>query len=642
MGKRTAKKTPPPDAEEHEAEAIDREMDAAAGPMGEEDEETADTEEDEEEEAESPEPEAKAAPTAEEEALAERVLASLRASDKPLTVTALHAEIGEGGPNGGQDGYIASGQVEKAVLLLVDRGVAMREGEAFLAVPPAVLAKRRARLLADATTDGELGVDGEQEADARALAHAGLAQVFDSVESSDEGLALFVNDDQEAEILRRGALVLVCETMADCREAAPVGVMIVDGNPGVEIAKLRRQVSGVEALYEGAIRQRAEGQQALEKVRANVETLREWFAKNNLAWPLDKPEVPKPPRQDFTHTITVDLTVKGRMYGIRKKIAARLDDATAALNQAKADFKTAESAATIKIKALDDAEAGLFYDVNVYREVDVQAGVARLRAVEDESWVVEEVALRSEQIAAERAKAEAPPAAPEAAPAAPDGAMPIVPADQHGALQAAVASPAFAAKLAEATGQPVSVDTSGAVPVVTVGGEPARPKRDLVLDKKHVEEAVVELVGTFRPDEATTTREATDALAKLYSIADVQALGLLVKAAAKSAHKKGLIRWELVGGDEVIARLPEKKPEAPTATEPAKDPVERALAMVRAAGPEGIRRTDVLGAIDDDTINVIETLLERGAIKANGKRGVAARVIAAEHLPTNGAAEVSP
>lgn len=619
------------DSGERESEAIDREMDEAAGPLD---------GEDEAEEAIDVTP----AVTPEEEQLAARVLETLRTSEKALTVAELHPEQNvEGEP-----GYVASGQVEKAALLLVERGVAQREGEAFVAVRPGVLARRRAELLqmfvelsfseaewADADRAASTGVDKDptKRADATALVAAGL------LAAPDANADYYSAGEKAEEVVLRGALTLVEETMAECRESG--AAVITDGDVGAELAKERTSRQGFESMYEGALLDRALAQQAAERARADIETLRTWFTTNNLPCPLDKPEIPKPPRDEFSHSVHVDAVARGKMYGIRIGLQRRQGDIDAVFATAKAQHKAHSELVTAKLKSLDEAAEGMWYDAQVFRRTDVRRGVAEIVSVDDESWILATIPLRSEEVGGEPAKAEpetpplpAPTPAPEAAPADP-GAMTIIPADQHGTLAAAVASPAFAEKLAAATGQKVTVDASGPVPVVTVSDQ---PKRDLVLDKKHVADAIVEYVATLKEDEAQSAHVVTNALASIFGVPDasIQSLGMLVKAAAKSAHQKGLIRWELSEGVEWIGRPREKKANGGAASAEEADAPARALAKIRAAGPEGLRRSE----LTEDEEAAVDTLIERAAVKKNGKKGLGARLVAGEHAPANGA-EVS-
>jgi hypothetical protein len=211
------------------------------------------------------------------------------------------------------------------------------------------------------------------------------------------------------------------------------------------------------------------------------------------------------------------------------------------------------------------------------------------------------------------------------------GTQRIIPGAVKPADQAPVAPPADGALPVIPAGAPSegTPPTDGANAASAHTAPPAADKpKPPPLTKENVETALVELVGTLGPEETITTTEATDRIAAKWGIEAGQALGQFVKLAGRKAGEKGLIRFFLEGGAERVGKMPAKPLDEPAAT---------VLAEIRKAGPEGVRRSD-LGPTDSKAIDdAVSTLLERGAIAKNGKRGPASRLVAKEHAPTNGA-----
>ena len=585
-----------------------------------------------------------------EEKLACEVIVKLRASDKPLTVAELHQETNEED----KEGYVPAGQIDKVLKkMLVPRGLAALDGEAFVAVAPGVLAQRRGEMLAsyvsfavqendewgDAIRAYEEAFTAEQHADAAALADAGLLKVDEDAPAErghDPGYSCV--DERAKEILTRGAIALVTDMMPECRESG--AAVVVDGDPAKALAKAESLLKQTDAKLERAVKEREDARKGLAAKADQVDVLVAWFKKNNLPSPLDKPEVPKPPREEFTHTITPTAADKGRMYGIRVKVMARLTDVDATLAAAKATHKTHSEMLNTRLKSLDDAVTGLFYDAPAFRRVDLQRGVAQIVHVEDESWVLDEKELRSEQIEAEKAKAEEA-VKPAAAPGDGD-TMQIIPPGADGGsevastLGAAVASPGFAEKLADKLGVPVRVDASGAVPVITVSDKPPPPTPEEI--GKHL----VQIVAVIAPNDTLSLSDVAVRLARpVFGVEPGDHFGKLVKKAAREQHKVGTIHWEARDGGEWISAPRTKdgaKNSASAAAPGEPDMIEKVLGVIRASGAKGMAPGDVEGP---GVEAAVETLKGRGAIVHNGKRGRGARLLAKEFAPSDASAGAS-
>jgi hypothetical protein len=190
----------------------EREMEAAAGPLGGED----GGDESEEGESGSEEPSAPTL-TAEEEANAERALEALRASAEALDVEKLGLEVNPADTP--QDKYLAAGAIEKLLGVLIWRGLVQRDGAAWRAVPPGTLAKRRGELLVALIDEGgDFEVEPEAEGDFRALAKAGLADL-DQV-ADDATLWVHLPDGVEERVMLRGAVAEVERSRARWPNAA--------------------------------------------------------------------------------------------------------------------------------------------------------------------------------------------------------------------------------------------------------------------------------------------------------------------------------------------------------------------------------------------------------------------------------------
>jgi hypothetical protein len=600
---------------------------------------TVNSPDDESDEEEEPADEAPETFTDAEEALAATTLEKLRASDKALTVAELHPETNEEG----SAGYVAAGQIDKVLKkMLVPRGLAAQDGEAFVAVRPGALASRRAELLAAVakarleSDDTHAIADATEAEDAAALEKAGLA--FISRDDDGDGPAVvWANDEMATAAISRGAIVLVAETMTECRESG--ASVIVDGDAGAALAKAETALRVLDAKLDVMWKDLGIARSALSVKTGEVETLRGWFRTNNMAFPLDKPEVPKPPREEFTHTITPSVSDKGRMYGIRLTLTARLAEVDAAFAVAKETHKTRSVLLNGQLKSLDDAVTGMFYDAPAFRRVDLQRGVAQIVHASDESWVLEEKELRSEQIEAEKAKAEeaAKPAPATVAPPAADGAMRIIPpGEEHGSevagtLAAAVASPGFAEKYATAIGKDVTVDTSGTVPVISVSDRPKAPP----LNPASVRAEVEKFCNDLQDDTLVSVADMTERLAKaVWGVEHGTEFAGLVKLAFRAAHKAGTIHYELSEGVEKIGKVRAAKaaPAASTTT------IDNVLGVIRAAGAKGMAPGDVTG---EGVVEAVEALKERGAIVHNGKRGKGARLVAKEFVANGASAEAS-
>ena len=566
-----------------------------------------------------------------EEKLAADVLAKLRASDKALTVAELHPETNEAGT----DGYVAAGQIDKVLKkILVPHGVAELDGEAFVAVRPGVLAKRRGELLArlaeDALQDEEWAdslramheaFTPTDWADARRLLAAGLLSP-----PEEDGEDLFTCPEEKAkEILRRGAIALVEEAMLECREGGEE--VITDGDSGKVIANAERLLREMDAKLEQGKKDLGVARAALAAKTADVETLRGWFRTNNLPFPLDKPEAPKPPREEFTHTITPSAADKGRMYGIRLKLQARRAEVDATLTTAKATHKAHAEMLDGRIKSLDDAVTGMFYDAPAFRRVLIDRGVAQVVHVEDESWVLDEKELRSEQIAAEKAKAEeaAKPPAPvpepksaeELLPA--DGAMRIIPPGEE-----------------EGTTAEGTIPAAPPAPVVPVPERlPAPPKPPLTTESVRAE--MKSFCDALPAGEMVSVTEFLGRVARqVFGVDPESSIANLAKVAVRSLHKAGTIHFELDGGREMIGKVRTK---ADTEADKAaasgeKNAADKMLDEIRAAGSKGLPVHD----LDKDTR---EALIQRGAVARNGGRGKAAHLVAKEFASNGASAEAS-
>jgi len=209
-----------------------------------------------------------------EEKLAADVLAKLRASDKALTVAELHPETNEAGT----DGYVAAGQIDKVLKkILVPHGVAELDGEAFVAVRPGVLAKRRGELLArlaeDALQDEEWAdslramheaFTPTDWADARRLLAAGLLSP-----PEEDGEDLFTCPEEKAkEILRRGAIALVEEAMLECRSLHKAGTIHFELDGGREMIGKVRTKADTEADKAAASGEKNAADRMLDEIRA--------------------------------------------------------------------------------------------------------------------------------------------------------------------------------------------------------------------------------------------------------------------------------------------------------------------------------------------------------------------------------------
>jgi len=597
-------------------------------------------EEDEEGDEEEPSGEAPETFTDAEEALAATTLEKLRASDKALTVAELHPETNEEG----SAGYVPAGQIDKVLKrMLVPRGLAAQDGEAFVAVRPGALAQRRGELLAAVvkarvqSDDTQAITDAAMAEDAAALEKAGLA--FISKDEDDGSAVVWANDEMAEATMRRGSIALVEDALPDCREGG--AAVVVDGDAAKALANAERLLKEFDKKLEGSTKDLGVARQALGAKTQDVETLRAWFRTNGLSFPLDKPEAPKPPREEFGHSIAPSAEDKGRMYGIRLKLQARRAEVDATLATAKGMHKTHVEMLDGRIKALDDAVNGMFYDAPVFRRVDLQRGVAQIVHVEDESWVLEEKELRSEQIAEEKAKAEEAlkpaPVAADAPPPGTDGAMRILPPGEEngsevaGTLAAAVASPGFAQKLADKLGVPVTVDASGAVPVISVTERPKPPPLNPASVRAEVEKFCNDLVD----DALVSVADMTERLAKaVWGVEHGTEFAGLVKLAFRAAHKAGTIYYELSDSIEKVGKVRSTK------AAPAADgtTIDNVLGVIRAAGAKGMAPGEIVG---EGVIEAVQTLKERGAIVHNGKRGKGARLVAKEHATNGASAEAS-
>lgn len=582
--------------------------------------------------------------------LADKLLGILRAAGKPLTVAELHTEVVADIPEGAE-GYVPQGKVD-AILKnwLLACALATQEGEAFVPVPPATLAKRRAeRLAAMLKTEVlplESGIASDVDiVDANALARAGLAQIHEDDESGERWLSL--DTEQLEGILQRGAYASVIEAIAECREASAATV-VTDVNAAAALGEAEAEIKRLRARAEQLNRDLGIARKALEKKTEEVETCRGWFRENNLPCPLDKPEVPKPPREEFTFSMHPDEEDKGRMYGIRLKLAARLADVDAELAMAKGRHKAQSEMLNGRIKALDDAVTGMFYDAPAFRRVDIARGVAQIVHVEDETWVLDEKELRSEQLVAEKAKADeaATPvetsteaATPEAPAAPPADTMTVLPASEAAAAAAGGTLPTAGVSSAGPNiGMPFAAagGTLPTAPPPKAAPAPKKKSAPVALTPETITGALTEIVGAMHPDDQISLRVAAEKIAERIGLADVpQSLPPLVKVAARKGHEKGLFRWWVGNGDEWLARIAavvQPVADAIGAAAGAIDDTAKALEVLRAAGAAGLTRKDLAAksGLDDAAI---DGLIAAGQVAKNGKKGLGARLIAAEHAP---------
>lgn len=577
------------------------------------------------------------APSAEEEALAVRVLESLRSSSKPLTVAELHPEQNEEG----KPGYIAAGQIDGALVRILEpRGLAQREGEAWTTVPPGAIAKRRGGLLARVAEEQlahDLAYEFEagEAHDVDALVRAGLLskgaedsdEIADSETDGDSEGYVFVTDEQARFLLARGAIVEVESALAECRSAG-TPITVTDGNAAEALAKAEAALRSFEHRLDQAVKERVAAQKLHEKLRGNLETLRDWFKRNNLACPLDKPETPKPAREEFTHTINVDGQARGKMYGIRIKLQRRQGDVDATFATAKASHKASSELIAGRMKALDDAAEGMFYDAIAFRRVDLARGVAQIVHADDETWVIEEVQLRSEQIAEEKAKIEKPPAVETGTPT---DAMQVIPADAPLAEPDGSTASGNLPPPAQGTG----TGQAEAAPTAAAVAEEPKKAPTPPLTSENIQVELAKLCATLDPEAEITVSEAAERLARdVWGIEPAPSFVQLAKLAARKGHDKGLFRFLAADGTEKVGRAREKKTNGAAPASEA-SPQERALDVLRPTGSEGLSRAELQSkaSLDDAAV---EDLIARGAIAKNGKRGLGARLVAPELLVLNG------
>lgn len=604
----------PANAEGHEDEAIERDEDEGTEDAAGRSDATAWAEAAKASSGEPSEPGPAAAP-AETAAEIARVLAALRGADT-ATADTLHEAVNA---DGGE--HLPKGRVEAVLGALVKLGLATLDGETWTALAPGKIAQRRAALLHEAALAGltkqSIHARPTEAADAAALARAGLAK-FDPIDGDPDSAGLLsVARDDAASILRRGAIAACIETMPLCREdgaatLVPATSLREPMDVPAELAKERAARETETARAEHLSRRCAEYQKAHDGARASLDRLRAWFRENNLAWPLDKAEKPKPPRDEFTFPVEINDPTRGRMYRIRKILARRLDEVNAEKVVAIARHKERSELLTGRIKTLDDATESFFYDAPAFRRVDVEKGVVQIVHVEDESWTLSETPIRSEEIAS--AATEAEPAAEVATPAEPTAAV----------EPAVEAAPELSPEPPKVAGGAMPAPSKEAAPPAPAPAPaPARePRAAEPINPTSIRPVLVAFVGELLPDELAPLDRAVLHVAEHWGVDASPAISQMVKASARKAHAASAIHHECRDGGEWIGRTRTKESVAEGKA------LDEAMEHLRAAGREGLSEAQL--EAQGVTEATLTTLRATSRVTTNNKRGANKRIVAAE------------
>lgn len=593
--------------------------------VGEEADDTGESDDEEEPSGEAPE-----AFTDAEEALAAETLEKLRASDKPLTVAELHPETNEEG----KEGYVPAGQIDKALKrMLVPRGLAALDGEAFVAVRPGALGQRRGELLAAVvkarvqSDDTQAITDAAMAEDAAALEKAGLA--FISTDEDDGSAVVWANDEMAEATMRRGAIALVEDALPDCREGG--AAVVVDGDMAAEFAKER------------ANRERVE--KDLEQVKGQRERLRAYLRERNVnTHVIEEPPAVEAPVKAVegdrreTWTKVVDLGREGLADVAKELLSINREEERLKLRIESAKEAHAEHISGIKAQLgkLSDRKREIEREDETGRRTLTREAIVRFDwGTDEEIWIAADDATELERRPIRKgAQRTLPlPTAPSASP--PDVMRILPPGEENGSevagtLAAAVASPGFAEKYAAAIGKDVTVDASGAVPVISVTERPKPPPLTVPAIRTELEKLVAQLAE----GETITIADASVRLARpVFGVEPGATFTDLVQTAAKSGHKASSIHWEAREGKEWIGapHLAKKAAVVQTAED-------KLLAKIRAAGADGIPPSDL--ATDEEKA-AFKVLKERGAVERNGKPGRGSRIVAKEHATNGASAEAS-
>lgn len=565
--------------------------------------------------------------------LADKLLATLRAAGKPMTVAELHTEIVADIPEGAE-GYVPQGKVDAIVRnWLLPTGLATQEGEAFVPVPPATLAKRRAELLAQVAIE-PMDIDVEsnvQRCDAEALQRAGLAALATSEDVDDPDLSL--TGEQFESLIQRGAYASVIEAIAECRPAGG-GTLITDADAG----------------QERAAREKAE--KDLELVKGQRERLRAYLRERGVNTHLieEPPAVSAPvkavegDRRD-TWTKVIELDDVGLADVARELLAINREEERLKSRIESAKEAHAEHISGIKAQLgkLSDRKREIEREDETGKRTLTREAIVRIDwGADEEVWLAVDTGEELERTpikkgsqrtipGAEKSKAEE---TPKAAPATPQGSSSAPAGDSMTVLPASEAAAAAAA-------QDTAPEAPPEPPPVPSAPKPKGSKAPLT--PEGIGGVLVEIVAPFTSDDELSLRVATEKVAERLGIADPPpSLSQLVKVAARKGHEKNLFRWWVGNGDEWIAkRAATAQPVldgVAAAAGALADETAKAIDILRSAGAEGLTRKDLAEKSGLD-VAAIDALVNAGVVARNGKRGLGARLVAPEFAPkANGAA----